>query len=493
MNSKDKNIIIEIVEKSKISNENSKGNIIMSVKNETIKSEQNELVDDISNEEVKNNMNDEENINEDLMAQLKAKMAAKNASTVVEEKKDMTVRIVEKKKNSIDFGIIGSGQAGSRIAAAFASLGAKAVVFNTAQQDLDFINLPNENKYLLDFTLGGAAKDLSIGEGAASAHEDGIRALISDKLNDTQVLLFCLSLGGGSGAGSAPVILPILSEFGKPIVVITVLPMTTDDAQTKQNAIITLSKLASMAQSKQISNLIVIDNSRIETIFADVSQMDFFDVSNHAIVGPIDAFNKFSAQPSKVKSLDSMEWAKLITDSHGLSTYGELTVNNYEEPTAIAESVIESLQGGLLAGGFDLKQANYVGVLFVGNTKVMQSIPSANVNYAMSLIRETSPSASGIFRGLYEDDSMSDSDGLKVYSMFSGLGLPESRINQLKKEAKEETDKMKGREQTRNLSLQLDTGTEETASAADKVREMIKKKSSTFSKNFVGLKDFRKK
>ena len=110
----------------------------------------------------------------------------------------------------------------------------------------------------------------------------------------------------------------------------------------------------------------------------------------------------------------------------------------------------------------------------------------------MELIRESCSSANSVFRGVYEDDSITE-DSLKVYSMFSGLGLPSSRVEQLKKESQEEALKAKGRDQTRNLSLNLDTGVEEATSAADKVREAIRQKSSTFSKNFTGIKDFRKK
>lgn len=457
----------------------------MSVKNETITGEAEQIVDDISSEEPVQNIINEE-INTDTLAALKAKMAAKK------EGASMPPKIIEKKKKSIQFGVVGSGQAGSRIAETFYGLGYPTVVFNTAPQDLEFVKIPDTNKYLLEFTLGGAAKDLSIGHEAAQAHVDGIHALVTEKLDDAQVLLFCLSLGGGSGAGSCETMVDILTTTGKPVAVITVLPMTTDDAATKSNALITLSKLAKMAQSKKIANLIVVDNAKIESIYADVSQMDFFEVSNHAIVDPIDAFNKYSAMPSKVKALDSMELAKIFTDGEGLTIYGEMSVGNYEEPTAIAEAVIENLNGGLLAGGFDLKQTRYAGVLFVGNSKVMNSIPSSSVSYAMELIRESCSSANSVFRGVYEDDTIAENT-LKVYSMFSGLGLPNSRVDQLKKEAQEESSKAKGRDQTRNLSLNLDTGTEEAVSAADKVRSMIKTKSSGFNKNFVGIKDFRKK
>lgn len=463
----------------------------MSVKNETVVSESEQIVDDISNEEA------------DIMAALKAKMAAKKAEEtktaedtvqeVVEEKK--VIKIIEKKKRSISFGIIGSGQAGGRVCDSFHELGYPGLVFNTAHQDMAELNIPEEDRVFLEYTIGGAGKLTDVGQAACENNINLIRSKIVEKFSNAQSIIFCSSLGGGSGAGSVPVMIPLIAEcLSIPIIVLAILPLTSDDAQSKNNSVQTLAKLANMVQSKQIANLIIIDNSRIETIFADVSQMDFFSVANSAVVLPIDIFNKFSSMPSKVKSLDPMEFASLILQGQGLSIYGELTVDStvVSEPTAIAESVIESLSGSLLSSGFDLKQASYVGVLFIGHPKTMQSIPSANINYAMSLIKETSPSATAIYKGVYEDPEMSEQDGLKIYSFFAGLGLPTSRIASLQASAKLELDKAQDRDQNRNLTLKLDIG-DETENMAQKVKNMIKKNSSNFNKTFVGIKDFRKK
>ena len=468
----------------------------MSVKNETIKSEEKELVDDISNVEFKN-VENEESLNQDLMASLKAKMAAKKNEDnirIEEQKKEevMPPRIIEKKKRSIEFGVVGSGQAGSRLSQSMYELGYPAIAFNTTAVDLEYIKIPEENKLIFDYGIGGSAKNLNIGHDAAEANIDAINALVSDKLNNAQVLLLCLSLAGGSGSGSAETLVDVLSSTGKPVVVITILPMSTEDSQAKSNSLTTLSKLSKLVQNKKIANLIVVDNAKLEAIYADVSQMDFFEVSNHAIVSTIDVFNRYSSMPSKTKPMDQMEWAKILTDGEGLTIYGEMSVDQVEDPIAIAEAVIQNLNSGLLAGGFDLKQTRYAGVLFVGNSKIMNSLPSSSINYAMEIIKENCPSATNIFRGVYEDNTIKE-NVLKVYSIYSGLGLPTSRIDQLKKEAHEESAKVRGREQTRNLSLNLDTGTEESVSAADRVREAIKNKSSGFNKNFVGIKDFRKK
>jgi cell division GTPase FtsZ len=411
----------------------------------------------------------EEQLDTDKLKALKEKMA---------KKEDMPPKIIEKKTKSIRLGVVGSGQAGSRLAETFHTLGYDAVVFNTAPQDLEHIKLPEANKCLLEYGLGGAAKEMEIGKEAAESHRDAINELIQDKLSDAQAFVLCLSLGGGSGAGSCEVFVDLLSGIGKPVVVMTVLPMANDDAQTKRNALETLSKLAKEAQNKRIHNLIVVDNAKIETIYSDVSQIDFFEVSNRAIVDPVDAFNTLSSMSSSVKGLDPMEFAKLLTDGGGLTVYGELTVPNYEDETAIAEAVINNLNSGLLASGFDLKQSKYVGVMIVANREVWSKIPSASVSYAMSMVHDLCGTPTGIFRGIYTTDM--DSDVVKVYSMFSGLGLPDPRVQQLKKEAQEYAAKTKDKDVERNLTLKLDTGTEETVSAADKIKQKIATKKSAF-------------
>lgn len=193
------------------------------------------IVDDIS----------ESSVDQDKLAALKAKSQGK------QQENKMASKIVAKKEKSLVLGVIGSGQAGSRIAEAFYKLGYDKVAVNTAMQDLKYIDIPDSNKLLLEYGLGGAAKETDIGKAAAESHRGEILQLVNDKLSASQVNVLCLSLGGGSGAGSCETLVDLLSELGKPLVVITVLPMDTEDAQTKNNALETLSKLSKLTQSKK--------------------------------------------------------------------------------------------------------------------------------------------------------------------------------------------------------------------------------------------------
>ena len=438
------------------------------------------VVDDIVDVEVKK----DDIVDASKLAALKAKSQAKQQET------KMAAKIVSKKERSIVLGVVGSGQAGSRLAEAFFKLGYDAVAINTAIQDLKHIDIPDSNKLLLEYGLGGAAKEVEIGKAAAESHRAEISQLFHEKLGQAQVNVLCLSLGGGSGAGSCETIVDLLSAQGKPLVVMTVLPMDNEDAQTKHNALETLSKLAKMTQTKKVNNLIVVDNTKIETIYHNVSQMDFYSIANKAIVETVDVFNTLSSMPSSVKSLDPMEWAKLFTDGEGLTVYGELTVANFTEDTAIAEAVLNNLNGNLLAGGFDLKQARYVGVLVTANKAVWDQIPGSSINYAMAMVNEQCGTPKGVFKGIYTVES--PEPVVKVYSMFSGLGLPDSRIAQLKKEAQEHMQTVKSKDDNRNLNLQLDTGINEQVSAAQKIKDKIAQKSSAFGKLVGGVVDRRK-
>lgn len=443
----------------------------------------NTIVDDISNVDAKPiaaAVEDKMDLNK--LAALKAKSQAKN-----QESNKMAHK---KKERSLEFGIVGTGQSGGNLASVFSSFGYDAIAINTAVQDLRHLNLQDSNKLFLNYGLGGASKDLTIGENAALEHRSEILNLINTKLSNSQVNIICSSLGGGSGSGSIPVLVDILTEVGKPIIVIAVLPMNSEDLQTKANSLETLAKLASFTQSKKIANLIVIDNAKIESVFSSVSQLDFFNVANKTIVNVIDSFNTFSFAASSFKGIDPMELSKIFLDGEGLSTYGEFEVFDYENDTAIAESIVNNLDNNLLAGGFDLKQSKYVGFILAANKEVWSKIPAISSNYALSMISDKCNSPKGVFRGVYVTDEPSDC--VKVYSFFSGLGLPSNRIDELKKETAELKVKVKVKDDQRNLTLNLDNGTNQTISEAEKLKNKIAAKNSTFGKFVSNTVDRRK-
>jgi cell division GTPase FtsZ len=443
-------------------------------------------------EEIVNDINDKPQVDEEKLASLKARVAQKRAEEETSNKEvEVPPRIVEEQQRSLRFGIVGSGQAGSRLAEQFFALGYPAVCMNTAPQDLENIKLPDQQKLLLDFGLGGAAKDLSIGHDAADAYRAAINQLIQRHLSDAEVFIFCTSLGGGSGAGSVPVIVDILSQLEKPIAVLTVLPKASEDAQLKHNAWQTLSKFTKLFTAGKIHNIITVDNAKIESLYSDVGPFNFFGVSNKAIVEPLDVFNTMSRRPDEgVKVLDSSEFGKLFMDGKGFTVYGVTSVPDYEDEMAIATAIVESLKGNLLASGFNIRQARYAGFMLVAPDRVWNKIPSSSLHFALQMILDT---CEGVipFHGIYKQES--EDDCVKVYSMFSGLGLPEERINQLKAEAQLKMGAAQRKDDERNMTIKVDVG-EETTNQVEEIKRKIQQKASSFTKlHNAAVQDRRKK
>ena len=443
----------------------------------------------LNKEDIVDNMSE---VDQEKLAKLKARAQQKRAEETQSKEEEVPPRIVEERKRSIRFGVIGSGQGGSRLSEEFFSMGYPAVVINTAPQDLENIKIPEQNKLLLDFGLGGAAKDLSIGYDAADAYRAAINQLIVRNLSDCQVFIFCTSLGGGSGAGSVEVVVDILSQLGKPVIMLTVLPKASEDAQLKHNAWQTLAKLTKLFNEGKVDNIITVDNSKIESMYSDVSVFNFFNVSNKAIVEPLDVFNTLSRRPDEgTKVLDSTEFGKLFTDGKGFTTYGTINVENYQDEMAIATAIVDSLKSNLLASGFDIRQARYAGFMLVAPKSVWDNIPNQSLDFAQHMISDACDSPLDVFHGIYIEEN--GEDCVKVYSMFSGLGLPQERIDQLKSEAQAKMATAQRKDIDRKLTMKVDIG-EESLSKVDEIKKKIQSKASSFNKLHGGaVQDRRKK
>ena len=136
----------------------------MTVKTEN-KEQENILIDDISDELIPEQTKPELSVDEEKMAALKAMMSQKEENSV-------PPKIIVKKKRTLEFGVIGSGQGGSRLAESLHRLGYTALAFNTASIDLEPIKIPEANKYLFEYGLGGAGKDRNVGHQAAETYTE---------------------------------------------------------------------------------------------------------------------------------------------------------------------------------------------------------------------------------------------------------------------------------------------------------------------------------
>lgn len=403
---------------------------------------------------------------------------------------DMDKSVLDKLKNKLDkkdssriqktvsikMAVIGVGQAGSRISEVFGSLGYDAAAINTSSQDLEYINLPSDRKLLLRGTLGGTGKDLDLGREIFSTNQEIISEFVG-QFSDSNMIYLAASGGGGTGSSSIETMVPMLYDIGLPVGVIYVLPKGTEDAQSKKNSLETLSKLAKLSSQNVISSLVVVDNSRIEKIYANLSQAKFWEAANRAIVEPIDVFNWLTSRPSRFTSLDPSDFGKIISNGD-CSIYGVIEVEDYMDETALAEAVIESLGDNMLAEGFDISQTRVGGVIITGSKEVLDRLPAVNINYCFHMISEQTKGAS-IYQGIYDVDT--DSDSVKIYSWFAGLGLPKSRIEALKEESKayNAVASQKDKERVGAMTMQVD---EAPPSIGSEIQKKIQRKNSGFNR-----------
>lgn len=460
----------------------------MTVKNSTIDLPKEELMNDTNekDETVIETKSSAEAIDLEKLAELKARLAANKGSAI----KAVPAKEPEKVQ-AVRWGILGSGECGNRLAEIFYSYGNDVVCLNTAAVDLNKIKVPESNKVLLDNNVGGSAKSLELGEQAALMHADKIAQAVNAHLSDAQVIILALSLGGGSGSGSLTTLVDIVSATGKPIICLCVLPQTSDDGLSKNNALITLNKLSKLTQEKKVSSIICIDNAKIEQIYNDANQLDFFPLANREIVSQLTAMNYLANSSGITKSIDKMEWLKILLDGEAFSIYGSLKVSKFSDELDIAEALMTNVENNLLSGSFDIKQAKYCGIFLSANETVWRKIPSSAVNYCLSCVNSDFEQPLGVFKGTYVDNSI-EGDVLQIHFFYSGLGLPIPKINALKAEVEQLNAVIKSKANNRNTSLEFDVGGDKTLSKAEELKAKIAVKNSAFGKFVNNTIDRRK-
>lgn len=414
-----------------------------------------------------------------VLAKLKAKMDKPK-----EEGKEDMPEVINEQEVSINIAVIGVGQAGSRIAEEFHKLGYDTGVINTSAQDLKFIEVLPNQKLLLEGSLGGTGKDLDLGRDIFNENKAETEDFVHRIVEGNDMAFLAVSGGGGTGSSSVDVMVPMLFGTGMPVGVIYVLPKTTEDPQSKKNTVETLSRLSRMAADDMISSLVVVDNARIEQIYGGLSQSEFWRTANSAIVEPIHLFNSLTAQASEFTSLDPSDFGKIISCGD-CSIYGVVEVEDYMEEVALAEAVINSLSSSMLAEGFELTQTRVGGVIITGSEEALSRLPAINIDYCFHVLSDQTNGAS-LFQGIYKKEDVGDK--VRIYSWFAGLGLPQDRIDNLKKESKEQEAIALEKQKQRASAMTLDLEEDKTNSITNEIHKKIEKKKSGFNRLQGGVR-----
>ncbi len=344
-------------------------------------------------------------------------------------------------KGSTRYAWLGGGQCGGRLLKSFYDLGYKKVLaVNTTHHDLDMLDIPEGQKFLMDIGEMGAGKDIERGEKAVHQCQQEILHLARQTLS-TQVdhIMVCFGAGGGTGSGSVLGLIEIAKRYAryiglqnpnKKVGVVMTLP-TVGEASSPlvaENAHTVATRLSELASAGEISPLIIVDNDKINKMYPGLTVKSFWPSINNTVAGLFDIFNRISALSSQYTSFDPVDYHSII-ESGGCTIMGLTKVKKFDEKYAISEAVKKNLQKTLLAGGFDLSTAKLAGCIAVGGKSLMNNVSGLqdNINYAFDVLSEITGQAT-IHRGIYEDDR----ESLRVYTIIGGLDSPTARLEELK-------------------------------------------------------------
>ena len=343
-------------------------------------------------------------------------------------------------KGSTRYAWIGAGQCGGRLVKSFYDLGYKKVLaVNTTHHDLDLLDIPEAQKFLMDVGEGYMGRDMERGAKAVQQYKQDILHLARQTFG-TQIdhIMVSFGAGGGTGSGSVVGLIEIAQRYAryiglkapnKKVGVVMTLPAAgkVGSPLVAENAYKVATELSQMATEGKISPLIIVDNGKINKMYQGMTVKLFWSSINSTVANLFDIFNRISALSSQYTSFDPVDYHSIM-ESGGCAIMGLTKVDKFHDKFAISEAVKRNLEKTLLASGFDLSTAKLAGCIVVGGKKLMADVEGLqdNIDYAFDVLSEITGQAT-IHRGIYEDNR----DSLRVYTIIGGLDSPNARLKEL--------------------------------------------------------------
>jgi cell division GTPase FtsZ len=339
--------------------------------------------------------------------------------------------IEDEVEGAFKFCFLGAGQGGSRIVETFHKMGYKRVAaINTAEQDLNSIDIEHK----LCIGNGGAGKDPDVARKALEEKGEDVLDFMRYSFGDTFDRIFiCAGAGGGSGSGMvvplcnlAREVQEITKTTEKQVGVILTLPKKSEGAQVNKNAHQTLRNIVSLVREKIVSPLIIVDNEKVSQLYPNVAISKFWNVANSNFCGLFHLFNLTSSKDSSYSSFDKNDYKGILNS--GIIVFGASPVKDWKDPVAIARTVRENVKSNLLSGGVDVSSGTVAGVIMIGGTEVLDSLPQSYIDQALDqLNRMLKNGNSTVHGGVYSGDKPT----LNIFSVVGGVSEPHKKLAEM--------------------------------------------------------------
>jgi cell division GTPase FtsZ len=326
---------------------------------------------------------------------------------------------------SLDFGVVGSGQAGCRLAKSFYDIGyKKALALNTALADLNPLELPKDQKLQIG-SSEGSGKSMPKGKKAVEDSAQQVFDKMKAVYGTVDKIIICAGFGGGTGAGSLGTLIAIATKYleylrhpspSKDVIVIAALPTAGElkSTVTNNNNNIILKEMYEAADKALIGPIILIDNAKIERLYRGIPPTKFWGTINDTITQLFQMFNYLSKQESNYTSFDAEDYKTVLTTA-GLAALG-VTKIELDSEEKLSQALQDNLRKTLLSDSSDYKTAKEAACVVVAGTDIMQTITMDTINYGFDTISNVVGNAN-VHRGLYD----AEGSATRAYTLLTGM------------------------------------------------------------------------
>ncbi len=351
-------------------------------------------------------------------------------------------------QRALRIGVVGLGQCGGNLAAAFGARGYPALAVNTSEADLRTLTELDDTArmYIGIDGLNGAGGNPGIGGQCLAQKADEIEAVVNE-LPDVEALLVMGGLGGGTGGNLAALVERLATDL-RPVIALGVLPASAESYAAKVNALQAVNGLI----DAPFEALVLVDNQRLLSTYANAGMDQYFTEGNAAVVEAFDALNRLPgrADLTAIRTYDPGELRETLL-AGGVALYGSRSLETPLAPDALVGALKELTQSHpVLGAGYALEDAVVVSAVLVLDPDSLADTPATVLGeFTTSLKEETGGAA--VHVGLYGGDVSKP----KLYVALGGFPLP-GRAQELLEEAGREAERIAKKRAPRKRLQKLD-------------------------------------
>lgn len=359
----------------------------------------------------------------------------------------------------LNYLFVGVGQCGNKIANIFASFGNKAIAVNTTDKDmtcLEHMEKSNMLNIAATGTNGGAGKTPILGQKAMKEHLSEVREKIDAVNADTDYVVLCGGLGGGTGSGGIPILLHSLVTDKKKVMLILTLPDDSEGVEVQVNAFNSLISILKTIDDKNIP-YILIDNNKIKAKMSSTDDFDWRSVNVH-LAKIFSQFNKAANKNSPYQTFDETDYKKTMYTPGMLALVkSRFEPEKFTTENSLLDAVKKEWQKGNFYIDFEPQTARMMTTIIEAPEEFLSNKDNYKLLDAALLKLRNACGTVSHYGGIYPYSTQKDPNKngtIVVYCMLTGLKTPVERIETLQARANEAQEAMQRKAMDNQVDLE---------------------------------------